>query len=29
MSFDYQLEYQKLDLRKDFHLYRVGKGEQR
>lgn len=28
MSFDYNFDYQKLDLRKDFHLYRVGKGEQ-
>ncbi len=28
MSFDYNLDYQKLDLRKDFHLYRIGRGEQ-
>lgn len=27
-SFDYTLNYKKLDLRKNPHLYRVGKGEQ-
>ena len=28
MSFDYDLDYEKLDLRKNPELYRVGKGEQ-
>ena len=28
MSFNYDLDYKKLNLRRDFHLYRVGKGEQ-
>lgn len=28
MGFDYILDYQRLNLRKDFHLYKVGKGEQ-
>lgn len=28
MSFDYSLNYRKLDLRNDPYLYRVGKGEQ-
>lgn len=27
-KFDYTLDYRHLDLRKDFHLYRVGVGEQ-
>lgn len=28
MGFNYDLDYKHLDLRKDFYLYRVGKGEQ-
>ncbi len=28
MAFDYELDYEKLDLRKNPELYRVGKGEQ-
>lgn len=28
MGFDYQLDYQYLNLRRHYHLYRVGKGEQ-
>ncbi len=27
-GFDYSLNYEKLDLREESHLYRVGKGEQ-
>ena len=28
MGFDYDLDYKSLDLRRDYHLYRVGRGEQ-
>lgn len=28
MNFDYDLDYENLNLREEFHLYRVGKGEQ-
>jgi hypothetical protein len=28
MGFDYDLDYKNLDLRKNFDLYRIGRGEQ-